>query len=160
MAATLECRKVEPAVNGVGGEHSPEKHDFGDQEDPNPEGVGLLLLFEVLELVSHPGGLCVRFGVSHRQPPRVRRRTLPRLPRGFPRSFPLGGETRFSIRDPWRPTDSVLRSARSALTTSGKRAGSDSRLPGPSRPPMTSHSTPEIPPDRRRIVVACPDSQE
>ena len=76
MAAALKRGKIEPAVNGVGGEKAAKEHDFRYQENPDSQSVGLLLLFEVLELVGEAGVLCVRFGVSHRQPPRGRTRTL------------------------------------------------------------------------------------
>jgi hypothetical protein len=55
MASALERGKIEPAVNGVGGEKASKEHDFRYQENPDSQSVGLLLLFEVLELVREAG---------------------------------------------------------------------------------------------------------
>ena len=54
-AAALKRGKIEPAINGVGGKQPAEKHDFRDQEDPDAERVGFLLLLQVLELVRESG---------------------------------------------------------------------------------------------------------
>ena len=42
--------RVQAAVNGVHREHPAEEHDFGYQEDPHPQGRGVLLLRGSLEL--------------------------------------------------------------------------------------------------------------
>src|SRR5579863_4920555 len=160
VAAALKRGEIEPAINGVGGKQPAEEHDFGDQENPDSQGVGVLLLLQILKLVRQSGVLRVRFGVSHQQPPLAHRRTLPRLPREFPRSFPWAAETTSSIQGPWRPTGLVPRSGRSASTRSGKPVESSSRRTKQWRPPKTSRSTLEIPPDKTRTGAACPDSRE
>ncbi len=55
VAAALERGEVEPAIDGVGGKQAAEEHDFSDQEKPDAEEVGFLLLLEVLELVREAG---------------------------------------------------------------------------------------------------------
>src|SRR5271169_4498811 len=145
MASALKRRKIEPSVNGVCGEDSSEEHDFRDQEKPDSEGIGLMLLVEVLELVRHPNGVRVCLGFNHRSPPLVHMRKLPRLPREFRQSFPWAAGMESSIPIPSRPRDWAPRSDRSAWTTSGKSTESNSRRPRPWRPPRTSRSTLETP---------------
>ena len=49
-----EHLRIPAAIDGVDGEHAAEEHDFGDEEDPHPEGGGVFLLRLGIEL--HPQG--------------------------------------------------------------------------------------------------------
>jgi len=51
MAADFKGLRMKRAVDDVGAEKSAKKHDFGDEESPHAEGVGVALLFDSLELM-------------------------------------------------------------------------------------------------------------
>ena len=121
-AARLKRGRIERAINRIGREQPAEEHDFGDQEHPDSERVGLVLLLEVLELMGHGWAICCLTGddcgVRFRQgrPPASRSRKARRSRSECSQNFPSEAERASAIRGRWRPTDSGPRSARSAWT--------------------------------------------
>ena len=66
VASAFKRGKVEPAKDRIRGKHAAKKHDFRHQEDPYSQRIGVLLLFEVLELMCQSGVLRLGVYVSHR----------------------------------------------------------------------------------------------
>ncbi len=103
VAARGEGRRVHGAVDRVRREEpAEEEHLLGD-EDPHPEGDGLLLLPQVGEVVLE--GRVVGARLRQRRPPSApsRSRRAPRSPPG-PRGSSRWAAARWSsTRGPWRP---------------------------------------------------------
>src|SRR5262249_31964384 len=132
------------AIHSVTAEQGAENQQFGRQEHPHPERLGLALLVDVIEVMGENavfrGWMVHDRRVSGHDPPPLQCRSIrkaPASPRASRRNSTSAAATEFATPGRSLPTDSAPLSWRCPATKAGKRAAARSRLPGSTPRPWT-----------------------